>query len=144
MDRQRPDSTHCAPLRYVTMQATPARQRLTVAALAQTTRLKDGNGRISSDAEDALVWLDDAISPRTQVARDLSVTFSYIITTYSPDRIEVSRLASTTSHSTTEIKHRVSRACRARERGSGKEPGKIAIQARLTLNVTEAIAQFWP
>jgi hypothetical protein len=35
---------------------------LTVAALAQTTRLKDGNGRISSDAEDALVWLDDATS----------------------------------------------------------------------------------
>ncbi|KAG9661232.1 hypothetical protein KCU64_g2688, partial [Aureobasidium melanogenum] len=30
--------------------------------LAQTTRLKDGNGRISSDAEDALVWLDDATS----------------------------------------------------------------------------------
>jgi len=44
------------------MQTIPARQRLTVAALAQTTRLKDGNGRISSDAEDALVWLDDATS----------------------------------------------------------------------------------
>ncbi|KAH0376282.1 hypothetical protein KCU92_g9855, partial [Aureobasidium melanogenum] len=33
---------------------------LTVATLAQTTRLKDGTGRISTDAEDALVWLDDA------------------------------------------------------------------------------------
>jgi hypothetical protein len=44
------------------MQTHSARQRLTVAALAQTTRLKDGNGRISSDAEDALVWLDDATS----------------------------------------------------------------------------------
>lgn len=44
------------------MQTNSARRRLTVAALAQTTRLKDGNGRISSDAEDALVWLDDATS----------------------------------------------------------------------------------
>jgi hypothetical protein len=44
------------------MHTIPAPQRLTVAALAQTTRLKDGSGRISSDAEDALVWLDDATS----------------------------------------------------------------------------------
>ncbi|THZ01977.1 hypothetical protein D6C95_04019 [Aureobasidium pullulans] len=37
-------------------------QELTIAALGQATRLKDGNGRISSDAEDALFWLDDATS----------------------------------------------------------------------------------
>lgn len=30
--------------------------------MGQATRLKDGNGRISSDAEDALFWLDDATS----------------------------------------------------------------------------------
>lgn len=44
------------------MQAKEGRQRLTAPALGQATRLKDGNGRISSDAEDALVWLDDATS----------------------------------------------------------------------------------
>lgn len=62
MDCERPDQAFRASLQYAGLHTKFIRLRLTVAALAQTTRLKDGNGRISSDAEDALVWLDDATS----------------------------------------------------------------------------------